>query len=164
MSRNTALSAISAAAAILFAPLAANSQPKVDPGCVTREGQQDSCSPLVACIGDAGTYFTGRAFGWGEGGTLSGTTNAGYACKGTWISQNIFGAGQANLTCSNGLQVVVFYTSIDPRTGTVIGHGSTTDHQQVDAWSGQQIKQFLINETGDVDARLMCGKTEIPIS
>ncbi len=132
--------------------------------CILKPGQENSCTPLVACVGETGVYFTGRAFGWGESGTLSGTTNAGYKCKGTWMHRNFFGAGQANLTCSNGLQAVVFYTSVDPETGTVVGHGYTNDRQKISAWSGHKIRQFIVNSAGDVDAKLMCGLVEIPLS
>jgi hypothetical protein len=164
MFRNSTLSAIATLAAMLFAPLPIHATPRVDPTCTINPGQSDSCTPLVACIGETGTWFAGRAYGWGDDGTLSGETNAGFTCTGVWQRKNMPGLGQGSLTCSNGLQAVVLYTSIDPPTGTVTGYGQTSDGQQIRAWSGHEIRQFLVNETGDVNARLMCGTVEIPLS
>ena len=40
-----------------------------------------NCVRVVACIGDKGVWFNGRAFGRGEG-TFSGTTSTGLMCEG----------------------------------------------------------------------------------
>ena len=49
-----------------------------------------NCVRVVACIGDEGVWFNGRAFGRGER-TFSGTTSTGLMCEGTWMSRNAFG-------------------------------------------------------------------------
>ena len=56
-------------------------------------GDDSNCVRVVACIGDQGVWFNGRAFGRGEG-TFSGTTSTGLMCGGTWMSRNAFGLGQ----------------------------------------------------------------------
>ena len=63
-----------------------------------------NCVRVVACIGDEGVWFNGRAFGRGEG-TFSGTTSTGLMCEGTWISRN---AWTRLMSC-----VRVFYTYQD---------------------------------------------------
>lgn len=163
MSIRTNLSVISCCAAICIAPLTAISQPKVDMDCKIKRGSDESCAPLVACIGVNSVYFTGRALGW-DSGLVTGTSNAGFSCIGTWKYQNMFGLGQARLACKNGMQGIVYFTAIDNLTGTVTGHGATSDGQPIRVWSGHNIQQFLAGETGDVNARLMCGHVEIPLS
>lgn len=163
MIRKLHISAIACIAAIIFTSGPTVSQPIVDMSCKTTVGDTASCSPLVACIGSSNMYFTGQAHGW-DTGTLIGTTNAGFACTGTWKARNALGLGQAEIGCSNGLRAIAYFTYIDGDTGTVIGHGTTSDGQAIQLWSGQQIQQFLINETGDINARLMCGNAEIPLS
>lgn len=163
MIRKPYVSAIASLVAITFTAMPAVSQPVVDMGCKTTVGSPSSCSPLVACIGTSNTYFTGRAVGWNTG-TLTGTTNAGFSCKGAWVARNAVGLGQAKIECGNGLKGVAYFTYIDGDTGTVIGHGTTSDGQSIRLWSGQKIQQFLATKTGDVNARLMCGSVEIPLS
>jgi hypothetical protein len=66
-----------------------------------------NCVRVVACIGDEGVWFNGRAFGRGEG-TFSGTTSMGLMCEGTWMSRNAFGLGQADVMCEDGARDVYF--------------------------------------------------------
>ncbi len=82
-----------------------------------------NCVRVVACIGDEGVWFNGRAFGRGEG-TFSGTTSMGLMCKGTWMSRNAFGLGQADVMCEDGRKGRVFYTYQDEYTGTAVGQGA----------------------------------------
>ena len=70
-------------------------------------GDDSNCVRVVACIGDQGVWFNGRAFGRGEG-TFSGTTSTGLMCGGTWMSRNAFGLGQGDITCENGQKGRVF--------------------------------------------------------
>ena len=62
---------------------------------------------VVACLGDEGVWFNGRAFGRGEG-TFSGTTSTGMMCEGMWMSRNAFGLGQADVMCGDGRNGRVF--------------------------------------------------------
>ena len=82
-----------------------------------------NCVRVVACIGDEGVWFNGRAFGRGEG-TFSGTTSTGLMCEGTWMSRNAFGLGQADVMCEYGRKGRVFYTYQDEYTGTAVGQGA----------------------------------------
>jgi len=82
-----------------------------------------NCVRVVACIGDEGVWFNGRAFGRGEG-TFSGTTSTGLMCEGTWMSRNAFGLGQADVMCGDGRKGRVFYTYQDEYTGTAVGQGA----------------------------------------
>ena len=74
-----------------------------------------NCVRVVACIGDEGVWFNGRAFGRGEG-TFSGTTSTGLMCEGTWMSRNAVGLGQADVMCKDGRKGRVFYTYQDEYT------------------------------------------------
>ena len=85
-------------------------------------GDDANCVRVVACIGDEGVWFNGRAFGRGEG-TFSGTTSTGLMCEGTWMSRNAFGLGQADVMCEYGRKGRVFYTYQDEYTGTAVGAG-----------------------------------------
>lgn len=137
--------------------------PKVDLSCVHRPDSQENCTPLVACFGTSGLYFTGRAIGWNDG-TFAGDTNAGFACIGQWMARNALGLGQAVFECDNGRHGVVYFTYRDNQTGTATGGGFLDDARAVRMWSGHNIHQFIINDSGDINARLMCGDTEVPIS
>lgn len=153
--------------AIAVLPVMARAQPgaspKVDPTCQIRYGKADSCAPLVACVGTSGIYFAGRALGWNTG-TFAGRTNAGFNCSGQWKHRNAIGLGQAVFECDNGLTGIGYFTSLDGPTGTAIGRGMLSDGRPFRMWSGHQIRQFLINESGDVNARLMCADVPVPIS
>lgn len=72
-----------------------------------------NCTRVLACIGDQGRWFHGRSFGRGAG-WLSGVTDDGATCTGTWVQQNAFGLGQADVTCSDGMTVTVYYYYQDP--------------------------------------------------
>jgi len=71
-----------------------------------------NCVRVVACIGDQGVWFNGRALGRSEV-TFSGTTSTGLMCAGTWMSRNAFGLGQGDITCENEQKGRVFYTYQD---------------------------------------------------
>ena len=85
-----------------------------------RTADDSNCVRVVACIGDEGVWFNGRAFGRGEG-TFSGTKSTGLMCEGTWMSRNAFGLGQADVMCEDGRKGRVFYTYQDEYTGTAVG-------------------------------------------
>ena len=136
--------------------------PKVDPNCdQTNEGRA-TCAPLIACMGETGIYFTGRAIGWNSG-TFAGETNAGFACFGEWTFKGFLGLGEAMIECDNGLTGVIYFTSQDAATGTAIGIGRLSNDATVQMWSGHNIRQFLKNESGDVEPRLMCADVEVPV-
>ncbi|WP_305249204.1 hypothetical protein [Pseudotabrizicola sp.] len=67
-----------------------------------------NCVRILACIGEQGRWFHGRAFGRGEG-TLAGVVNDGATCAGDWTSRNAFGTGQANVVCDDGMSATVIY-------------------------------------------------------
>ena len=157
------LSRILPAAAIMLLPLTATAGPKVDLTCDLIPGSLSSCSPLIACIPEAGIYFTGRALGWGDG-TFAGETNAGFGCTGSWMTRNFLGLGQAVFECDNDLTGAAYFTYQDNATGTVTGSGAMSNGLSVQVWSGHNVRQFLINEQGDVDAQLICGDLPVPIS
>jgi hypothetical protein len=139
---------------------------EVDPSCeigAAEIGDRDACSPIVACFESYGVYFTGRAIGWNEG-TLAGKTSDGAVCTGNWMSRNALGLGQATFACDDGTMGTAFFTYQDSLTGTATGHGLTDRLGRVRVWSGHNIRQFVINETGAIDPLLMCGDHAIPIS
>jgi hypothetical protein len=126
-------------------------------------GDPSACSPVVACFEATGVYFIGRAIGWNRG-TLAGTTSAGATCTGDWTSQNMLGVGQATFACDDGSSGVAFFTYQDSLTGAATGHGLSDTLGRLRIWSGRNIRQFLIAETGEIDPQLMCGDVPIPIS
>lgn len=150
------------AAAISLLPIVSHAQPKVDQECIRAEGQPANCTPLVACIPESGIFLTGRAFGWHQG-SLAGETNAGFACFGQWTADGPFGAGRVDLQCENGQTGIVLFTYQDGPTGATTGFGKMSNGHRIQGWSGQNIQQFLINESGDVDAQLLCGGFVVPI-
>ena len=107
-----------------------------------------NCVRVVACIGDEGVWFNGRAFGRGEG-TFSGTTSTGQMCEGTWMSCNAFGLGQADVMCGDGRQGRVFYTYQDEYTGTAVGQGAMHSGEKIKIWSGTNVLEYLRGDTGE---------------
>jgi hypothetical protein len=78
-----------------------------------------NCVRILACIGDQGRWFHGRAFGRGEG-ALAGVISDGAQCTGDWTSSNALGAGQADVICDDGMTVRVIYYQ-DAYTGSALG-------------------------------------------
>ncbi|WP_347823928.1 hypothetical protein [uncultured Planktomarina sp.] len=76
----------------LSCTFASASVPVPDENCFDIPDSRDSCSPLLACFGNSGKYFAGRALGRDEG-TLAGVINFGAICTGTWVSRNFIGTG-----------------------------------------------------------------------
>ena len=130
--------------------------------CRAVPGDPDSCVRVLACVGDAGVYFDGKAKGWDEG-SVSGQLSDGTVCQGHWDSRGPFNTGRSWLSCEGGLDVNVLYFSQDPQTGTVIGSGKVSDGRSVQVWSGKNVLKFL-TEDGAVSARLPCGGGDILIS
>lgn len=130
--------------------------------CLMTE-DQDNCVRVVACIGDDGQWFNGRAFGRGEG-VFAGTVSDGTLCEGTWMEQNVFGLGQADVSCADGRQGAVFYTYQDSVTGTAVGHGVLNTGEAVQIWSGNNVLQYLKSQTGAQVAMLPCQAGLIPMS
>ena len=54
--------------------------PVPDENCIDIPDSSDSCSPLLACFGNSGEYFAGRALGRDEG-TFAGVTNFGQSAR-----------------------------------------------------------------------------------
>lgn len=141
-------------------PLAA---PASEPTECRLTDDRTSCTRVLACIGDQGRWFNGRAMGRGEG-TLAGTISDGTICAGTWTERNIFGAGQADVACDDGMTVTVIYFYQEPYTGTAIGRGIASTGVGVKSWSGLHVLDYLKQETGLPHATLPCGAFDIPIS
>ena len=118
-------------------------------------GDDSNCVRVVACIGDQGVWFNGRAFGRGEG-TFSGTTSTGLMCGGTWMSRNAFGLGQGDIICENGQKGRVFYTYQDESKGTAVGQGAMYSGERIKIWSGTNVLVYLRGDTGELVAYLPC--------
>jgi len=132
------------------------------PDCPLIPGSPDSCSPIVACMPGEGTYLVGRAVGWDEG-TLSGVTNTGTSCIGTWRVTGL-GVGLARFACDDGMEGRLVYYYQDGETGTTHGRGLVSGFGQLEAWSGHNIDQFLDASGRRVDGELMCGATPMLLS
>ncbi len=156
------LSRILTAAAIIALPFGAVAQPKLDPSCQIGAGSQDSCTPIVGCLGGTGVYFTGRAIGW-DTGTFAIETSDQLLCNGTWKTQGTLGFGQAEFSCDDGRGGTALYTSQDSATGTTTGFGKLSDGTGMRVWTGHNIAQFMINQSGDVDTGLECHGVAVPL-
>lgn len=139
---------------------AAAAAPVPDENCVD---SRDSCSPLLACFGNSGEYFAGRALGRDKG-TLAGVTNFGAICTGSWVSRNFIGTGEANFECDNGHWGKVIFHYRDDESGTVKGFGLTNHGVSIRAWSGHYIQDCLDEQSGQLNNKLMCGDVKIPLS
>lgn len=124
---------------------------------------QENCVRILACLGDEGRWFHGRAFGRGEG-TLAGTTDDGVACTGTWTSRNVVGLGQADVTCDDGASIRVIYYYQDEWTGTATGRGLSSTGEAVQSWSGEHVLDYFRDGSPTGEARLRCGEYDIPLS
>ncbi|MEJ6388139.1 hypothetical protein [Gymnodinialimonas ulvae] len=145
---------VAAFGALLALP--AQAQMMLDQSCILDTGQQTSCTHAIACIG-GDTLFVGGATGW-DSGTLSGTLSTGAHCGGTWNSAE----NTVRFECDDGQSGQVIYWSQDPETGTALGTGETLAGRPIEAWSGNNIADYVMRETGEVT--LKCGITEVPLS
>ena len=147
-------------AAVLAFPLMAMAQSET--ACELTEGQT-SCSRVLACFGEAGRWFEGRAFGR-ETGTVAGVVNDGVSCFGTWASENGQGQGEAQISCDDGMKVSLLAIYQDYWSGTAIWTGISEGGVAVRAWSGLHVEDFLRSQSGSSETVLPCGAYEIPIS
>lgn len=157
------LSRILTTAAIIALPLVATGQPKLDRTCTLKSGSIENCVPVVGCLGGTGVYFTGRAFGWVSG-AIAIETSQQLTCHGTWTSRGPMGFGQSDFTCDDGRTGVGLYTYQDGATGTATGFGKLSDGTPLQVWSGHNIEQFMVNQSGDVNTGLECYGVPVPIS
>jgi predicted RecA/RadA family phage recombinase len=131
-------------------------QMALDPACVLDPGAQTSCTHAIACIG-GDTLFVGGTTGW-DSGTLTGDLSTGASCTGSWDSaENL-----VRFECEDGQSGQVVYWSQDPETGTALGSGATLAGRPIEAWSGNNIADYVLRETGEVT--LQCGVTDVPLS
>lgn len=119
--------------------------------CVT-DGGPDSCVKVLACIGDRGRWFEGRAIGSGSG-ILQGRTSDGVTCSGTWTIEPS-GLGRTEAACENGTTAELIAEYQDHRTGTAIGEGVTSEGEKILSFSGRNVVEFL---TDDGVSVLPCG-------
>ena len=124
---------------------------------------QANCVRILACIGEQGRWFHGRALGRGQG-TLAGVVNDGVHCAGTWTSRNAFGTGQANVVCDDGMEATVIYFYQDQYTGTAEGKGISNREEVVTAWSGENVLEYFRDGNPTAQAMLKCGSFDIPLS
>ncbi|MBM9593618.1 hypothetical protein [Roseitranquillus sediminis] len=94
-------------------------------------GGPDNCSRVLACVGDDGLWFDGRAIGWGHG-TVAGELSDGTLCTGEWAYQSAI-TSRTYISCDNGMEAVVIAVSQDPPTATSIGEGQTSDGRRITA-------------------------------
>lgn len=153
---------LSALTALVLMALPARAETPSDGLCPLAD-DSSSCSRILACIGQDGRWFHGRAFGRGAG-RLTGKMDDGVTCTGDWVSRNAFGLGQADVTCSDGMTVTVYYYYQDPYTGTATGRGLASTGQVVQSWSGDHVLSYFANGKPLASARLRCGSHDIPIS
>lgn len=129
--------------------------------CPLTDGQA-SCSRVLACVGDQGRWFHGRAFGRGAG-RVAGVMSDGVQCEGHWVSRNWAGLGQADVTCSDGAQISVIYTYQDAYSGTATGRGQSSTGEAVQIWSGENVLGYLDALTGRMRV-LPCAAGDLLIS
>lgn len=121
-----------------------------------------NCVPVLACVGDQGLFFEGRAFGWGEG-RVSGFISDDTFCEGTWAANGPSEPGTSALNCTDGTDIDVLYYTQDNATGTVVGEGEDSRGREILAWTGENVKQFLTGPDAFGPA-LPCVQGDIPIS
>lgn len=156
------LSRIVAGAAITLCAVAASARPSVAAGCQELRDSSKVCVLFVGCLGENGAYFTGRALGCTEG-TLAVQTSVGVFCSGEWVSRNFLGVGQASFTCDNEETGVAVFTYQDKRTGTATGQGMTSHDRKLKVWTGDNIRQFLAFQSGNIRGDLLCSNVAVPI-
>lgn len=132
----------------------------VEPPCLTTGGR-DNCAPLLACIGNEGRWFRGRATGWNRG-RLAGRISDGAACEGAWVARNRLGLGQADVAWDDGMRVTVYFYYQDSLTGTALGRGVSNRGAQVRSFSGRHVLDYLTAD-GQPRAVLPCGADGIEL-
>ncbi len=120
----------------------------------------EACVPVLACVGDKGLWFDGRAYGSGPG-RIEGVLSDGITCTGTWKARNIFGLGQSDLYCGDRRQARIFYTDRDGSTGTATGGGRSSRGEVIKAWAGDAIGTYLARKNGQES--LPCAGGDIPL-
>jgi hypothetical protein len=143
-------------ATVFFAPPLMAQEMTLDPGCTLQTGSPESCSHVIACIGTE-TLFVGGVIGWNTG-RIEGRLATGEACIGNWDSAT----STANFACEDGTAGTVQYLSQDELTGTATGLGKTEDGRTVEAWSGENVLDYIRRESREVV--LQCGPATIPLA
>lgn len=152
---------------ILATPAAAqNLVPRVpEKPCVADAGPYN-CVKNLACIGDEGLWFEGRAIGWNSG-VLRGRMSNGIACEGTWTIEPS-GLGRTEVSCEDGTTAEVISQYQDYETGTTVGRGVTSSGEKIRSFSGANVIEFLTEDGTPVlpcgDAGIELDKGGIPIS
>ena len=124
--------------------------------------RSDNCSRVLACVGEDGLWFDGRADGWNRG-TVTGRLSDGTACAGTWRYDALGWAASVRFACEDGRNGRARYAAQDPETGTGIGRGRMDDGATLHAWTGRNVLDYLTPE-GERRALLPCEGGAIPIS
>ena len=134
--------------------------PAAEPCENTRDG--DNCSRVLACMGEDGLWFDGRADGWNAG-TLRGRMSDGTTCAGEWGYAWHGMTAWVAFQCDDGRTGRGRYTAQDPETGTGLGRGELSDGTAFRAWTGRNVLDFLTPE-GERRALLPCEGGAVPIS
>ena len=143
---------------LLPAALALIAVPAAAKECAVTGGP-DNCVRVLACIGDDGLWFDGRAIGWNHG-TIAGGLSDGGICTGSWAYTSQISA-ETRVSCDTGLEAAVVAISKDPATGTTVAEGRTDDGRRVTAWSGEYVMEFLRGPNGT--PALPCTTAPIPL-
>lgn len=122
----------------------------------------DNCSRVLACVGEEGLWFDGRADGWDQG-ALSGRLSDGRSCHGDWGYDWLGLTAAVRFACEGGLTGRARFTAQHPETGTGIGRGATNEGDEIRAWAGENVLRFLTPE-GERRASLPCEAGAVPIS
>ncbi len=131
--------------------------------CSDVQGDPRFCTRTLACLGNDGLWIDGMSQGWGQSGLLRGVRSDGVVCAGAWAYGGVLGSATAEFLCTDGLTGAVIYFSQDPVTGTGIGRGTDSLGRPIQAWTGDNVLQFL--GKGDMTvAALPCGENPIPVS
>lgn len=137
----------------------------VEEPCVA-DGGPHNCVKNLACIGEHGRWFEGRAIGWNSG-ILLGRTSDGVSCNGNWRIDSS-GIGRAELACEDGTTAEVISEYQDYETGTTVGVGKTGNGEEIRSFSGRNVVGFLKKEGVPIlpcgDAGVELDESGVPIS
>jgi hypothetical protein len=112
-----------------------------EPPC-TLQGGAEVCVPVLACVADTGLWIDGRAYGSRQG-RIEAVMSDGTFCSGTWEVRGILGMGRSDIVCDDGRKARIWYTYLDGRTGTAVGTGRSNFGERINAWSGQNVLEYL---------------------
>jgi hypothetical protein len=108
----------------------------------TRDGEW--CVPVFACLGDEGRSMVGRTYGRITG-TVSGATDYGHLCTGTWDSNPDRRSGDVSISCADGQSLEATFRVMEQASGSSIASGYTARGDRFIAWSGEYVRTLGIS-------------------